>query len=436
MDALPSEKIKDLEETIMLMVSNGFEKECCDEYCNWRRESLEECLTSLFGLQEINIEQEHEGKKLEEFVIGRWIKVVKVAFRILFPSERRLSDRIFVGFSSVADLCFTEVCRGAVIQLLNLADAVASGSPSEWRLNKITDMFETLCDLTPELQSLFPESLVKEVMTVNDKLGEASRDILMKMENKFFRNSEAKVIAPTDGWVYPLTIYVMDSIAFLHRKRQILEQILVQYPKLTTGAGTSSVSYQIDRIMKRFEKKLEAMSQSYKDPALRYFTMMNNWTWIELYAKNSGFDLDCFRKSTKIIKKNRELYLSSWDMVLEFLKLEKNEIVEPNANVESLKDKLKLFNKHFSNTCATQSKWVSFDKQLREQIIISLQNILLPPYGNFIGRFHDILGNHAYEYIKYGMFDIQDQLNHLFRGSTPMKQYFEAKPRERLLQHV
>lgn len=40
--------------------------------------------------------------------------------------------------------------------------------------------------------------------------------------------------------------------------------------------------------------------------------------------------------------------------------------------------------------------------------------MLLPAYGNFIARLQDFLGNHAYEYIEYGIFDIQDQLNNLF----------------------
>ncbi|RDX58338.1 hypothetical protein CR513_62357, partial [Mucuna pruriens] len=69
-------------------------------------------------------------------------------------------------------------------------------------------------------------------------------------------------------------------------------------------------------------------------------------------------------------------------MALEFLKLE-NELVEPKANEESLKGNLNLFNMHLS-----------------EQIIISKQNILLPAYGNFVGRFQDTLGKHASEYLK------------------------------------
>ncbi|KAJ1437541.1 Cullin repeat-like-containing domain superfamily [Sesbania bispinosa] len=60
-DALPSERFNDLYQTVKIMVSAGFEKECTDVFSNWRRE---------------------------------WI---------LFPNERRLYDRVFSGFSSAAD---------------------------------------------------------------------------------------------------------------------------------------------------------------------------------------------------------------------------------------------------------------------------------------------------------------------------------------------
>ncbi|KAL2975836.1 hypothetical protein AAZX31_14G184700 [Glycine max] len=431
-DALPSGKINDLEETIKLMVDDGLEKECCDVYCNWRRESLEQCIINLLRLQGINIEEKLEQREFQYYIL-RWIKAVNVAHRILFPSERRLCDCIFSRFSSVADLCFNEVCRGALIQLLNFAEAVASGSPSEWRLSKILDMFETLRDLIPEFQSLFPESMVKEVMKVHDKLGEASRVIFMNMENVIFHIPETKVIAPADGRVHLMTKHVIRYLVFTSRAQKILEQILEQYPKFANEvAKSNSVSDQIDQVIKRLETELVTVSKNYDKPALRYFFLMNNWRCVELEAIKLRLNLGCFHKDTTKVQQNLELYQSSsWNMVLNFLKLENNELVEPNANAESLKGSLNLFNMHFKDICSTQSRWLAFDKQLSEKIIMSLQHILLPAYGNFIEKLQDVLGIHASEYIKYGLFDIKDQLNHLFLGSMPMNQYLKDK--EKLL---
>ncbi|RDX58337.1 hypothetical protein CR513_62356, partial [Mucuna pruriens] len=59
-----------------------------------------------------------------------------------------------------------------------------------------------------------------------------------------------------------------------------------------------SVSDQIDRIMKRLERKLVAISKKYENPALRYFFMMNTWRYVKLEANKLRFDLDYFQKST------------------------------------------------------------------------------------------------------------------------------------------
>ncbi|KAK2430509.1 exocyst complex component EXO70B1 [Trifolium repens] len=119
------------------------------------------------------------------------------------------------------------------------------------------------------------------------------------------------------------------------------------------------------------------------------------------------------------MQKDLDLYQrNSWNKVLEFLKLDNNDYETPNDNVtaELLKEKLKLFNKHFDEMFRVQSAWSVYDKKLREEIIISVGNTLLPVYGIFIGRFRDCLGVHANKYIQYGMFEIQDRLNNLFLG--------------------
>jgi len=61
-----------------------------------------------------------------------------------------------------------------------------------------------------------------------------------------------------------------------------------------------------------------------------------------------------------------------------------------------------------------QFAWSVCDEELREQIIKLKENMLLPAYGSFLGRFAEFVGKHAYKYIKYGMFEVQDRLNKLF----------------------
>ncbi|KAJ1437549.1 Exocyst complex component Exo70 [Sesbania bispinosa] len=427
-DALPSGRINDLHETAKLMVGAGFEKEFSEAYSNWRRGWLEECLINkLLGLQKINIENQQDREAFANVImIGRWITASKVTLKILFPGERRLCDHVFLGFSSAADRCFTEVCKGATIHLLNFADAVAGGSPSVSRLFPMVDVFQTLHDLIPQFQSLFPDSFVNEAIAVHNRLGEASRDVFVELDNLIFRIPEAKLIAPADGGYHPMMDNIINHLISACRSRQILEQILQDYPKDANEIGTSSLfTAKMMRIMELLERKLVAKSKNYNIPALRYIFMMNNRKRIEMvdqiWELGTITGNDWFGKNRAKVQHNLELYQSSsWNKLLEFLKLDSNESVAPNVAAESMKDKLNLFNLHFEEICRVQSTWFIYNKQLREEIITSVEKILLPAYGNFIGRLHDVLGRHAYECIEYGMFDIQDRLNHLFLGSNTM----------------
>ncbi|XP_057442235.1 uncharacterized protein LOC130733957 [Lotus japonicus] len=430
-DALPSERINSLHKTVKLMVASGFEEECSKVYSSWRRRWLEECLINkLLELQENEIENEHEKKTCLDKRVERWIEASQVALLILFR-EWRLCNRIFSGFSSAADSCFTQVCQGPMIQMLNFAAAVADGSPSAYRLFKILDMFMTLNALIPEFQSLlFPNPLVNEAIAVQNRLGEASRDLFMEFEILVFDIPEVKLLAPPNGGHHPMMNNIVAYLNSAYRSQQILEQILQQYPKVATGAETSSFMTQMKRTLKLLEKTLVEKSENYKDPALPYFFMMNNWRLIEV-ALGTMYGHDLFQNNRAKVQKNLEQYRgSSWNKMLDILKVESNESEAPNVAADLMKDKLNLFNMHFEEICRVQSTWSVIDEQLREEIRISVNDILLPAYGNFIGRFQDVLGKHAYEYIEYGLFDIEDSLNYLFVGAKPMKSIAETEGKD------
>lgn len=124
-----------------------------------------------------------------------------------------------------------------------------------------------------------------------------------------------------------------------------------------------------------------------------------------------------FQQNTTKVEQNCKLYQrSSWNKMLDILKLEGNEsVAPPNVVAESMKDKLNLFNLQFEKIYFFQSTWILSDhKQLREQVINSIDSTLLPAYGKFIDRFQDVLGEHACEYIEYGIVDIQNRLSCLF----------------------
>ncbi|EEF37746.1 exocyst complex component EXO70B1 [Ricinus communis] len=424
-DALPSGTINDLHEIAKRMVAGGFGKECSHVYSSCRREFLEESMSRL-GVQKLSIEevQKMVWQDLED-EINKWIKASNVALRILFPSERRLCDRVFFGFSSAADLSFMEVCRVSTVQILNFADAVAIGSRSPERLFKILDLFETLRDLMPEFESNFSDqySLVlrNDGVLVWKRLGETIRGIFMELEN-LIRRDPAKAPVPRGG-LHPITRYVMNYVRAACRSRETLEQVFEENVNVVVPSkdSSTSLSVQISWIMELLESNLEMKSKIYGDAALCSVFMMNNERYILQKVKDSDelgslLGDDWIRKHTAKIKQFQMSYQrSSWNKILGLLKVD---VGNAAGRPLSMKDKIKLFKSQFEDTCKIQSQWIIFDDQLRKELKISLANLLLPAYQNFIKRFQNSpeVGKHADKYINYGVEDIEMHINELFQG--------------------
>ncbi|KAK9279085.1 hypothetical protein L1049_012760 [Liquidambar formosana] len=426
-DALPSGTINDLHEIAKRMVAAGFGKECSHVYSSCRREFLEESLSRL-GLQKLSIEevQKMAWSDLED-EIERWIKAANVALRILFPSERRLCDRVFFGFSSAADLSFMEVCRGSTTQLLNFADAVAIGSRSPERLFKILDIFETLRDLMPEFEAVFSDKycmfLRNEAVTIWKRLGEAIRGIFMELEN-LIRRDPAKAPVPGGG-LHPITRYVMNYLRAACRSRETLEQVFEEgivsakdYRQGEDRSSSTSLSVQMAWVMELLESNLEAKSKIYRDPALCSVFMMNNGRYVVQKVKDSELGSllgdDWIRKHTAKVRQYLGNYQrSSWNKVQGVLKLD-NSLLAPNLAARTAREKLRSFNMQFEETLKVQSTWVIFDEQLREELRIYVAGNLLPAYRNFLERFQSVaeVGRH----IKYSVEEIKGRINELFRG--------------------
>ncbi|KAK7321390.1 hypothetical protein VNO77_31999 [Canavalia gladiata] len=406
MDAFPSGILTRLHKIMKLMMEAGFEEECCHVYSSCRREFLEQCLSTL-GLQELNAED-----------VAKSTKVCELVVKILFPSERKLCDFVFSGFSFAADISFVKVSMELTICLLSFANAiVTTGSYLPNLLVSIVPkLSESLYELILEFESLccgkYSASLINDAHRVRNRLG-----IFMDLANIIYSDKVEESVP--GGGIHSITRQVMKYIRNIYITDDYdTWQAVQEYTSIVPmSEGKSSFSVQIAKMIELLESNLEAKSGNYTYPALGYVFMMNNLSYIrqEAYRLGTILDDDWFRIYTEKVAQNLQFYeRTSWDKMLNFLKLESNESVVPNIVAESMKDKLNLFNLHFEEICNVQSTWNVPDKQLRERAIISIENILLPAYGNFTGKFLDVLGNHANEYIEYGMLEIQDRLNHLF----------------------
>jgi len=435
-DSLSSRMISKLRESVEKMVSDGFEEECFHVYSNWRREFLKNSLWTL-GLrdQEQNMEDVNKIEKIE-----RLIKAMNIAARILFPNEKRLYYRVFSG--SIGEFHFRELCTELANSLMNSALALET-----W----CHFMRNTLQELIQEFESCTSTTVINIV-------------VLLIRQRLYIYEALEDVSAIPGGGIHPITLEVMYNIYSVYKNGEIskLSQYLeegkispseyrVRMTKLSESSleaesengnklketyynslhksRKSRFSHGLDegvfsspvysaRMIQLLESSLEANSKNYKNPTLYYVFIMNNRRFIEVETKLNGlgpiFGDDWLHKNTTKLQQNLELYLrSSWNKIVDFLKLDINQL-EPSVAAELMKDNLYWFNEHFDETCNIQSAWSVCDEELREQIIKFIENMLLPAYGSFLGRFEEFVGKHAYKYIKYGMFEVQDRLNKLF----------------------
>lgn len=428
-DALPSSTINDLHEIAKRMVAVEYGRECSHVYSACRREFLEESLSRL-GLQKLSTDdvQKLPWPELED-EIERWCKSAVFSLRILFPSERRLCDRIFFGFPPTSDFAFMEVCRGSAIQLLNFADAVAKSSRSPERLFKVLDIYETLRDLIPEFEILFSDQycvfLRNEALAIWKRVGDAIKGIFMELEN-LIRCDPVKDPVP-GGRLHPITRYVMNYLRAACKSQQTLEQVFEE-ERERGMSGISSLSVQMAWIMELLESNLEAKSKLYKDLALSSVFMMNNGRYIVQKVKDSELGLllgeDWIRKhNVKVRQYNMNYQRSTWTKVIGVLKPENGggSNVNGGPNSRTLKERFRMFNTYFEEVLKVQSSWIVFDDELREQLKISVTQNLLPAYRNFIGRFQNSpeAGRNPEKHIKYSVEDVEAQINNeLFRGNN------------------
>ncbi|XP_051143380.1 exocyst complex component EXO70B1 [Andrographis paniculata] len=420
-DALPAGTIGDLHEIAKRMVAAGFIKECSHAYSTCRREFLEESFNRL-GLQKLSIDDVHrmQWSQLED-EIEKWIKAMNVALRILFPSERRMCDRIF-GLTAATDLSFMEVCRGSTIQLLNFADAVAISSRAPERLFRVLDVYETVRDLMPEFEYNFSDpycvSLRNEAITIWKRLGEAVRGIFMELEN-LIRRDPAKAAVPGGG-LHPITRYTMNYLRAACRSRQTLEQIFEESigQDEQVLASSSSLAVQLVWIMELLESNLEAKSKVYRDSALCSIFFMNNGRYIVMKVKDTELGAllgeGWIRKHEAKVKQYHVNYQrSSWSKVLGALKVDNN-----SASPKNMKEKLKLFNSYLDEICKNQCSWVLFDDQLRDDLRGTILQTLIPAYRNFVAKLYAIpeVGKNADRYVRH-VEDIEARVvNELFQG--------------------
>jgi exocyst complex protein 7 len=426
------------------MVRSGYERECFQVYSSVRREALDECLVIL-GVEKLSIEevQKVEWRNLDE-KMKNWVHAVKVVVGVLLSGEKRLCDSLFGDLDELKDVCFDEIAKGCVMQLLNFGEAIAICKRSPEKLFRILDMYEALRDVFPDLQAMVSDGfLIGEVSGVLNGLGEAAKGTFAEFEN-CIRNETSKKPVIT-GDVHPLPRYVMNYLKLLvdycdpmDYLLEISEEDVYRFKNDFGGDGSqleamSPLGRQILLLMSELEYNLVEKSKLYEDNALQQVFLMNNLHYLVRKVKESDLRKvlgdDWIRKRRGQVRQYATGYLrASWSKALSCLKDEGIGGSQSNASKMALKERFKSFNACFEEIYRTQTAWKVPDAQLREEMKISISEKVIPAYRSFVGRFRSQLeGRHAGKYIKYTPEDLEAYLLDLFEGTPAVLHHIRRK---------
>ncbi|XP_073313961.1 exocyst complex component EXO70C1-like [Primulina huaijiensis] len=423
------------------MVSAGYETECCQVYSICRRNAIRQQMERL-EFEKININNvvKMPWESLEG-EISRWIRVVNFYSRVIFPSEKKLGELVFSEHPQFWQSHFSNLARSVVIQLLDFAEAVAMAKRSAEKLFKFLDLYETLKNLILSMDSdLCSTDLMVEIASGGDRVGEAAASIFCDLENSI-KSDAARTPVP-GGAVHPLTRYVMNYLKYAGEYKDTLEKIFQKHKgndicstatsqneasSTSTSEAATPFCIQVVRVMELLDENLEAKSNLYRDPSLRYIFLMNNGRYILQKVKSCAEirqvmgDTWCRRRSTVVRQYHKNYQRETWSRVLQCLNQEG--LLQMNGgkvNKAAMKERMKTFSTIFEEIHRTQSSWMVSDEQLQSELRVSISAVVIPAYRSFVGRFRQCLdnGKQADKYIKYQPEDIEALLEDLFEGNT------------------
>ncbi|OIV89957.1 hypothetical protein TanjilG_10314 [Lupinus angustifolius] len=448
--------IVNLNKVAGVMICGGYQSECFQVYMISRRNAFEESLQKL-GFEKISIDemQRVQWEILARDIVPAWINTFKQCAAVYFSGEKKLAEAVFVDQPNVAAGLFSNLSRGVVIQLLNFAEGAAMTKRAGEKLFKFLDMYETLRDVIPKLDELFPEECVEELKTemtlAKSRLGEAAISIFCDLENSI-KSETAKTPVP-GGAVHPLTRYIMNYLNIAGDYKETLEQVFKEHSKIERADSTSRPHHENDenivaagvggggggdggnnknvspfaaqvmRVMELLDTSLEGKAKLYKDIALSNFFMMNNGRYILQKIKGSSEmaqlmgDSWCRKRSSELRTYHKIYQRETWNRVVACLTHEKLNV---NGKVQKpvLKERFKSFNALFDEIHRTQSTWVVKDEQLQSELRVSISAVVIPAYRSFLGRFAQYLdpGRQTEKYVKYQADDIETYIEELFDG--------------------
>lgn len=426
--------ISDLKEIADRMFWAGYEKELCQVYISVRREILHEYL-SVLGFQAVSIEQvqKTDWKDLDG-KMKKWILALKIMATVL-TEEKTISEQIFAASEDLSEECFVLAAKSSVLQILNFGDAISISPRSADKIFRMLEMHEALQEAIAVLQSLFSEDQIcREADGILKRLGEAIRCIFMEFSNSVRREDSRKPLQGGD--IHPLTRYVMNYAKLLLEFSSSLDMILdceLVPEELKLGdddqftGDRTPLTQRLFLLISYLESNLELKSKDYEDEGLQCIFMMNNIFYVVQKVQQSKLLTvlgdHWVRKRRGRVNRFATRYLrASWGQTWSYLTDDglggiRGRIFNASSKM-AIKESFKTFNIGFEEIYRIQTSWKVSDLQLREELRISIAEMIIPAYRSFFGRFGSQLegGRNAAKYIRYTPDELEACLSNFFEG--------------------
>ncbi|KAG2569914.1 hypothetical protein PVAP13_7NG420700 [Panicum virgatum] len=417
------------------LVQAGCQQQCSEIYSEARASALESSLKNL-GVEKLSKDEVQKMPwEILESKIGNWIHFMRIAVKLLFAGERQLCDQVFECSQSLRDKCFAAITKNSLATLLSFGEAIAMSKRSPEKLFVLLDMYEIMCELQTEIDTIFVGESCSQMrdsaLSLTKCLAQTAQKTFSDFEEAVEKDATKNI--HTDGTVHPLTSYVINYVKFLFDYQSTLKQLFQEFKKEDgTGSELAAVTM---KIMQALQNNLDAKAKQYKDPALMHIFLMNNIHYIVKSVRRSeAKDLlgdDWIQRHRRIVQQNANQYRRiAWSKVLQCLSGQgltssggSGQVGSEGGNSSgasraAVKERFRSFNVLFEEIYQKQCSWSVPDTELRESLRLAVAEILLPAYRSFIKRFGPLIENSKApgKYVKHTPEQLELLLGNLFEG--------------------
>lgn len=430
----------DLKAIADCMISAGYAKECLKIYKTVRKSIIDEALYHLGAESRLTLSQlQKMDWEVMEIKIKNWLNAAKVAVKTLFYGERILCDQVF-SVSNLRESIFAEISRDSALALFGFAENVAKCKNTPEKTFRILDLYETVSDLWPEIDSIFifeSTSAVRQTaVNAITKLGEAVRSMLTDFEMAIQKDA-SKSPVPSGG-VHPLTRFVMNYVTFLTDYSGSLSDILADtelpaspLPQsyygspLATETISSPVSARLAWLILVMFCKLDSKASLYKDAAHSYLFLANNLQYVVGKVRTSNLRLllgeDWLANHEAKVHKYAANYdRMGWSKVVGSIPAATT-AAAAEIPLDLVKAHFQRFNAAFEETYKKQSSWIIPDQKLRDEIKLSLAKRIMPVYTEFYQNYGGVgLRKQTWNesIVRFTPDDLGNYLSDLFYGDS------------------